>query len=161
VVPAISPLIYARPVHLEAMAVPTGIEPASTLLDRQAAYPDAYGTSGVTTRTRTGTKRFTASRAQPLHHGHRDAVRPCSAGESNADLPRCTRRPLCDERMVGVAGFEPATSRSRTVRAASCATPRAVPLTDETVAPAAGLEPALSRLTAGRLSPWRRWKMVP
>src|SRR5262245_50826791 len=72
------------PLDDDPMAVPTGIEPASTLLDRQAAYPDAYGTSGVATRSRTGTKRFTASGA----NGYTMATMKRSArGESNADLP--------------------------------------------------------------------------
>ena len=81
------------------MAVPTGIEPASTLLDRQAAYPDAYGTLGVTTGTRTRTKRFTASRANRYTMATikaslrslpclRQGPRSQSArDESNADLP--------------------------------------------------------------------------
>src|SRR5688572_9127462 len=68
-------------------AVPTGIEPASTLLDRQAAYPDAYGTFGVTTRTRTGTGRFTASHANRYTMATIDADRPTEM------RTRCAVRP--------------------------------------------------------------------
>ena len=45
--------------------------------------------------------------------------------------------------MVGAAGFEPTTSRSRTVRATNCATPRKkyyIQMVGE-----AGIEPAVSR----------------
>ena len=72
------------PLDDDPISGPDGIEPASTLLDRQAAYPDAYGTSGVTTRIRTGTKRFTASRANRYTMA---TVKQSARGESNADLP--------------------------------------------------------------------------
>lgn len=46
--------------------------------------------------------------------------------------------------MVGAAGFEPTTSRSRTVRATSCATPRKIAVKRKMVGEA-GIEPAVSR----------------
>ena len=74
-------------------AAPTGIEPASTLLDRQAASPDASRANahGVTTGNRTRTGRFTAS------HANRYTMATINAGS----------------RMVWVAGIEPAASSFR------------------------------------------------
>ena len=52
-------------------------------------------------------------------------------------------------RLVGTTGFEPATSRSRTVRATICATPRKTSLNFEMVGKA-GIEPAISRTPSER-----------
>ena len=48
--------------------------------------------------------------------------------------------------MVGAAGFEPTTSRSRTVRATICATPRI----NSKMVGKAGIEPAISRTPSER-----------
>ena len=48
--------------------------------------------------------------------------------------------------MVGAAGFEPTTSRSRTVRATICATPRI----NFKMVEKAGIEPAISRTPSER-----------
>lgn len=49
--------------------------------------------------------------------------------------------------MVGAAGFEPTTSRSRTVRATICATPR---IKQFQMVGKAGIEPAISRTPSER-----------
>jgi hypothetical protein len=69
------------------MAVPTGIEPVSTLLDRQAAYPDAYGTEGGDHPDSNRVEEVHSLACEPIHHGHHDES---ARGESNADLPPCS-----------------------------------------------------------------------
>ena len=98
-------------------AVPTGIEPVSTLLDRQAAYPDAYGTLGLPRGDHPDSNRdqeVHSLSCEPLHHGHHQQESQSARGESNADLPVIGQLhylyATSGESTVWVAGIEPAAS---------------------------------------------------
>ncbi len=62
------------------LAVPTAIEPVSTLLDERAAYPDAYGTGQDwgDHRESNPDQEDHSLPCEPLHHGHHVKVPPAA-----------------------------------------------------------------------------------